>query len=823
MIPTTRRWNARQELKLAWRAVRARGWRAALAAGLLGVALAANAVVFASADSLVFRRVPYADAGNLVEIHSRTSDANRTASALPPALLDTLRAQRDLFVGVHGWGTRPAFLVSQGEPEVLDVVSVTPGLLSMIGVVPAWGRPLLPADVQRTDVEIVVIAESLARARFGDPARAVDQRIETTDRPFMVVGVMPEGFRFPGASFQVWRAADPIIQRARVVQIIARAAPGMPVDRLGGALATRSAPIRESLGLPAGVSLESAPLRLARIDDESRRMLFVLLGAAACLLLTACANIAGLELAGATRRRRLHAVQLALGASRSSLARTALFEGAYMLLPALALGAALGSAGTSALAAGLPDRAFDSVNPIDLDVRALLFMAAAAALTWVAVSVPPALFAGRASVPDLLRAEGRSAAGSRGGARLRRLLTTGEVALAVMLLTGGVLYARTYRNLLALPTGFQAEGLWVVTVTIPPQNYASAQATDLLGLTIVDRLRAHPDVTAISRPMYLPPGPGETYSAAPEIDGAAAGLAGLSIAVNYVDAAFFDTMGIPIRLGRGVGGAAPPTEAVIDETMARRFWPDRNPIGRTFRISPGQGRGRTPYTVVGVAGHVRNDRDDLTSPSETHFQIYVSRQPPPPPPPTSTRPQSVTDQPLYRTTTVAFRTARPIRMDALVADLRQIDPQIRFRLDSMAANYARRFEDRRIASAIVAGFAGLAFVVALAGVYGVMAFLVASRSREIGIRMALGASRTQIRSLVLASSMRLVLAGATVGVGAALAAASLIESQLFGVTPTDPLTYVLVAGAVMSTATLATWQPARQAAGVDPAVALRAE
>jgi ABC-type antimicrobial peptide transport system permease subunit len=162
-------------------------------------------------------------------------------------------------------------------------------------------------------------------------------------------------------------------------------------------------------------------------------------------------------------------------------------------------------------------------------------------------------------------------------------------------------------------------------------------------------------------------------------------------------------------------------------------------------------------------------------------------------------------------------------MDALVADLRQIDPQIRFRLDSMAANYARRFGDRRFASAIVAGFAGPAFVVALAGVYGVVAFLVASRSREIGIRMALGASRTPIRSLVLASSMRLVMAGAIAGVGAALAAARLIESQLFGVTPTDPLTYVLVAGAVMATATLATWQPARQAAGVDPAVALRAE
>ena len=333
MSLASERWRA--EFRWALRNLRARGWRAPLAAALLAVALAANSLVFSTADSLVFHRVPYRDAGRLVEIQQRDPRTGRPGgSFVSAALLDEWRKQTDLFTSVQGSLTKVIFLSGSGEPELVQAADVTVGLFELLGAGPRWGRSFVDGDDRQTDVHVVVIAESLARERFGDPARAVGQKLETTAVPLMVVGVMPAEFRYPDGSQRIWRALDPrgpLTRGFAGVASIARIVPGRTIDAVAPLVEQRSAAVGIAAGARAGYTATAAPLRIAATVAEQRRMLLVLVGAALCLLLIACANVASLELANAVGRARTYAIQLAIGASRASLARTALAEGACLV------------------------------------------------------------------------------------------------------------------------------------------------------------------------------------------------------------------------------------------------------------------------------------------------------------------------------------------------------------------------------------------------------------------------------------------------------------------------------------------------------------
>jgi len=805
--PTGGGWHPLRELQWAWRGVRARGWRAGLEIGLLGVALAACTIGFSATDALLVRRVPYPAAERLANLGS-----------LSPAALDGWRRQTDLFAGVHGHVTRPAFLVGENQPAIVDVADVTPGLIEMLGVAPRWGRLPAAADLDDPSIDPVAISEALARERFGDAAAAVGRRLLTTDKPFLVVGVMPRGFRFPAASYQVWRALD-VRSRVRFVRGIARLAPGQSLETIGAAVQSRAA----AVGAASGASPATRPpvpsaFGAAGADDHSRTPLLVIAAAALCLLLTACANVASLELAGAMTRSRTFGIRSALGASRDSLVRGSLIEGLIVLAPATLAAGALALWGTSALSVRLPERVFDSVNAIDLDARALVFMALTAAAAWTLVSMPIAVVASRSHLAAALRHDSRSAAASTGSARLRRALTMAEVALAVLLLAAGTLYARTYRSLVALDKGFDSANLAVLSLTLPTQSYPTASARSLLETAVKARLAARGDVVAVTGGAgSLPPSRGEAYEAAQlEIDGRVAGHESLSIRVARIDDAFFTTLGVPLTRGRRPVPSM-TTEAVIDETMARAFWSGEEAVGRQFRIGPGG----PALTVVGVASHVRSDADDVDAPSGSSFQIYVPRQPPAET--AAAPPQSINDLPLYGFLDFAIRLRPDARFEDILSDIRAIDSRFRLRVQRMDDVYASRFEDTWLATSLVSAFAGLAFVLAVTGVYGVMSYLVAGRRREIGIRMALGADRADVGRLVVTSALQLVAIGTVIGIAGALLLARWTSSQFYGVSATDPATYLAVAATILVTALLATWQPARQAARVDPAVTLRAD
>lgn len=795
------------EFRSAWHGVRSRGWRAVLEIVLLAAALAANTVVFSAADAYVFRRVPYPAAGHLIEFDTRISSRE----------LVEWRRQTDLFAALHGYATRPAFLQAQGQPEIVDVADVTAGLIDTLGVPPAWGRALTDADAAESSGEVVVISEDLARRRFGSPASAVGRTLETTGAPLVVVGVMPRTFLFPSRGCEIWRVLD-VRAPTRSVLVVGSLAPGQTTTSIAQAIASRASSVAAAAGSTRPTTATARELRLSQISPEARRLLLVIVGAAICLLLTACANVASLELATAMRRVRALSVHLALGATRGRLVRSGLMEGLWILVPAVVAATALASYGTSVLATSIPARVFESVNAVDLDGRALGVMTIAAIATWLLVSVPLAWLASRSQIVDVLKSEGRTSIASRAGLRLRQALTIVEVALAVLLLCGGLLYLRTYGALVSLGKGFDSHDLAVVSLTLPTQTYPTGQARELLAREVIARLMSRPGIEAVSHPETLPPSLGESYRAALEIDGQPVPTDRVAIGLNRVDSRFFSTLRIPIRRGDAFDEGALPTVAIIDETLARAFWPNQDPIGHVFQIAARQ----PALTVVGIAGHVRNDADDPSGPSERQFQVYVPRQPPPPPAP-SAGPVSIQNQPLYGFIDLAVRLDPKVRTTDLIADVRSIDSRFRLKIEWMDAIYARRFDDTRLATNVMSGFGTIAFVLAMAGLYGVLAVLVASRLREIGIRMALGADPRAIAGLVVGSSARLVALGIGFGLVATAGASRVLQSQFFGVSPTDPATYAIVALAVAATALLASWSPARQAARVDPAVTLRSE
>lgn len=809
-----------REIRWAWRNITARRWRATLTIGLLAVALAATTIVFSAADSLVFRRVTYPSADRLITFDSRDAKTGRPGGGFASAaVLDEWRKQTDLFSGVHGHLYKTIFLVGSGEPELVPAADVTVGLIDMLGVRPRWGRTFSADDTRQTDVHAVIIAEAIARQRFGDPARAVGQRIETTAEPLQVVGVMPASFRFPDGSQRIWRAFDPRgpLAQNMGISLIARIADGLPLTQLSPMMAARSEALYLAAGAPTVMVASPARIRTARVVAEQRRLLFVLLGAAVTLLFTACANAASLELAGALARARTYAIQLAVGASRTELVRTGLFEGLCLVGTAAIAAAVLAYLGTDALVRYLPPSLTASVNPIDMDYRALLVTTGFAGLAWILSSLPPVIFAWRGNLLALLKIEGASISSSRAGALWRRSLTVAQVALAVMLLVGSVLYVRSYLGLLRLDKGFDSSGVVAISLMIPPQRFGSAAERAAIAQTILDRLRARPGVIGAFEGSP-PPSTGDSPTSNDhiEVDGKPPMETNILVPRLWVNPDYFRVLGIPLLAGRMFERGDPPTNVIITEALARRLWPDGDAVGHRFREDP---RFQWSY-IIGVVKHVRTIYDGTSGP-ERYFQKYSLRQPPPPVTASTAAATPRSSGFAYGFLNVTARVDSRSRASDLYQTVRSIDTHNILKVEFVDDQYARQFADRLLATRIMTGFGMLAFVIAAAGIYGVMAFLVANRAREIGIRMALGADSRRIRRLVLASSMWLVLLGAAIGISGAFAASRWAQSQLFGVKATDPITIVLVTVVVAITALLATWQPARQATRVDPKVLLR--
>ena len=440
-----------------------------------------------------------------------------------------------------------------------------------------------------------------------------------------------------------------------------------------------------------------------------------------------------------------------------------------------------------------------------------------AGLAWILSSLPSVIFAWRGNLLELLKIEGTSISASRAGALWRRALTVAQVAFAVMLLVGSVLYVRSYLGLIRLDKGFDSSGVVAISLTIPPQLLGSGAERAAMAQTILEHLRARPGVLGAFEGSP-PPSTGDSPTSNDhiEVDGRPPMETNILVPRLWVDPDYFRVLGIPLLAGRMFEQGDPPTNVIITESLAGTLWPGGDAVGHRFREDP---RFEWSY-VIGVVKHVRTTHDGTSGP-ERYFQKYSLRQPPSPVTAATNARARSGGGAAYGFLTVTARVDSRSRASDLYQIVRSIDTRNILKVEFVDDQYARQFADRLLATRVITGFGVLAFVVAAAGIYGVMAFLVANRAREIGIRMALGADSRRIRRLLLASSMWLVLLGAAIGIGGALVASRWAQSQLFGVRAADPLTIGLLTVVIVVTALFATWQPVRQATRVDPKVLLR--
>ena len=808
------------EWRSARRSLLSRRWRAGLVVGLLTLALAANVIVFSAADSLVFHRVGYADPDRLIRFDVRDAQSGRPSGIPGAAALDEWRKQTDLFTGVHAHLYKVVFLTGGGEPELVNAADVTPGLIEMLGTSPRWGRSLLEDDARQTSPQVVLISESLARERFGNPALAVGNRLPTTAEPLAVVGVMPDRFRFPDHSQRIWRALAPRGPLAKNygLSLIARVNAAMPLDAAADLLARRGGDVARAAGARGERVVGLQPLTAGSPAHERGRLMLMLVGAALCLLFIVCANVASVELASALGRARSYAVHLAVGASRGSIVRAALLEGACLVGAAMTSAYLVARVAIDGLTGWLPRNLFSgTTNPIDLDERSLIFMAASAALTWLLIALPVILYATRTDLLAVLKMEGAAAAASPAGTRMRRAATIVQVAVAVLLLVGSVVYVRSYLALLALDKGFDSTGVVSISLTIPPQRLGTAWDRHLLAEEILQRVRARPGVVAAFEGSP-PPATGDSPTLIDrlEVDGRPAFETDLLFPRLWITADYFKTLGIPLLEGRMLTSDDPSTNVLITEALAQRLWPGTPAVGHRFR--PGS-PGSPWHEIVGVVGHVRTPEDGVTGP-QRHFQMY-SAQPRPKPPTSAPKPRGDSALPSYGFLTITARVDSRDRTSDLLQTVRAVDTSNILKLEFVDDLYAREHADRLLAARIIGGFGITTFVIAAGGIYGLMVFLVAARTREIGIRMALGADAAAIRRLVLGASLKLIAVGVAVGLLAVWIASRWIQAQLYGISAADPLSIAAVVVAVSAVGILATWCPSRTAARVDPLAALR--
>ena len=783
---------------------------------LLASALAANTVMFSVADSLVFSPAPFDEPERVVFIGGSAKAPDRLNLAASAAILQKWLEQPDLVEAAAGALQKSVFLKGATSIEEVGTYDVTVGFFDVLRVRPRWGRGFSKSDVRDPGVFAVILGEKLARRRFGSPERAVGQRLDATAGPHVVVGVMDRTFIYPTKRFEMWRALDPVGPLTRNfggVSPMIRIRSDVPFDRQADLLRERAKAVGASVGVP---SYSVAPRPVFSDAPASRRtFVFILVAAAFCLLLAACASVTSMELAGVTKRSRTMAVQLALGASRNSLARVAAIEGGIITATSFALAALLAGITIDLIGANLPVTLLrGATNAVDLDVRALLVMAALALLAGAMASASPMMAARRSTLIGLLKSEDRTAAASGRAAAVRRVLTAAQVAVAVALVTGALLFTRTYANLVSVDKGFESRGLYSMDWSLPADFASRPLQTKALEI-----LRGAPGVAAVTT-SAPPPSTGDSPGPAPiEIDGGAPANPPVPMGRKWVDVDYFKVIPLPLKSGRLPEITDTPDEVVVPERFARRFFPGGEAVGHTFRRSPNE----PVLRIIGVVGDFRIDRTRM--PQDGDRELYYYYIPPPAPPrpvaAQASRPIDTGGSWQYLSLTIRLAPdASPKILDSLA---RQAAPELQATITNVDESYASLAADTRLAANVVSAFGWFAFALAMAGVFGVMTFVVVGRTREIGIRVALGADRTDIRRLVLGSSLRMVMAGAIAGVAVSVAASRWLEAQMFGISATDPATYAAACSAAIAVSLFASWLPAREAASVDPAVTLRAD
>jgi putative ABC transport system permease protein len=813
-----------QDLRFATRALRRRRAFAAVAVATVALGIGAATSIYSIVDGVLLRPLPFHEPGRIVGIWQTfpewkkepilASSWDRISLAMPE--FRDLRDQARSFASVGIWSGGRALLVDGDRTELVPTLRTSATLLDVLGVRPVLGRMFLPGEDVPNAAGVTLVSWEQWQSRFGGDRNVLGRVVRFEETPYTIVGVLPRGLTVGRTSARegerpaFWVPVGQVDtsnynQRSNhSYTAIARLAPGVTMERaLDEAtriLAEHNDPAKEGTRL---VEWQTDQTR------DARAPMLILLSAVGLLLLIACVNVAMLLLGESASREQEMAARIALGANRARLVRQLLTESVALAAVGGALGVALAWGGTRVLVALAPPR-LPGVAAVGMDLRVLGVALAATVTTGILFGLAPALALSHASPATLMRAGAGQSARGRGS--LQRGLVAVELALSVVLLVGAALLGRSFERITRVDPGFRAENLLVVNTSLPQTMLRDSLGSRQIYEGAVARLAAIPGVTAATTVSQAPFGGGSSSSSftiegetGPEAPGggpAADGAKRHQAQQRVVFAGYFAAMGIPLLAGREFtpdDRSGAPNVVVVSEALARRDFPAASPLGKRVRY---QGQW---WTIAGIVGDVRYQ--NLTKELEpAMYTAFGQRR--------------------NWSTAMVIRTVR--RPDAIVPDVRRVLDEHDRRLTLTSATpmselIRRSFAEERYRAALMSLFGALAAVLAAVGMYGVTARSVARRAREVGIRIALGATEWAIVRQVVGSTLVGLVLGVALGLVGAALAARVLSPLLFGVSATDPAAYVAIVLLLAATGVVASWIPARRAGRIPPATVLRAE
>jgi predicted permease len=783
----------------------------------LALGIGANTAIFSVVNELLLRPLAYRDAERIVMLWEVTPEG-RHQNTTSRANFRGWRDQSTSFEQIAAFTDQRFNLTGDGEPEELSVQFATPEFFKVLGVDPLIGRTLLPEDAEAGKPPVAVLSYGLWQRRFGGQASVIGQPITLNAYKFLIVGVMPPSFQFhikhrsgTGRPAELWTVLPMSAsgnQRGRFLSVVARLKDGVSIDHAAAELRTIEARLSDEVPeFNKNYSAEVLPLR-EQFFGNVRRPLWLMLGAVGFVLLIACANVANLLLSLATSREKEIAIRAALGARRIRIVRQLLTESLLLALLGSALGLAFAWLGIKALVLISP-RDLVSLQSVGLNLTVLLWTLGVSILTGIIFGLAPAVHISRLNLNDSLKEGGKSESGQASGSRrLRSALVVSEIALAVVLLASAGLLIRSFMRLQQVDRGFNTDNVLTMVIRLPEAKYREDAQLVTFFSQALDRVRQLPTVRSAGMVNHLPLYGGLGSSTGFKIVGRPEPPPGQgpSTDVRVVDAGYFQTMGIPLLRGRNFSDLElkePKQVILINEALARNYFANEDPIGR--RLDVAMFEKPTPAEIIGVVGNVRYDSLIDESPPAVYFP----------------HPDLA-----YSFMTLVVRTeGEPSAIaPAVQREIRTLDPnQPVSDVRTMNQVMSEWVSRSRFNTLLLGLFAALATLLSAVGIFGVMNYSVALRTREIGLRLAVGAQPRQVLLLILKQGFVLTIVGVVLGLAAAFALTRLLSGLLFGVAAVDVTTFTTISLLLVFVSLLACYLPARRAMKIDPLRALRYE
>lgn len=779
----------------------------------VALGIGANATIFGVVNAVLLEPLPYKDPDRLVRIWESNPGQRQPESPVSVPNFQDWQRQHSVFEDVAALEMATYNITGWGEPQRVPSARITANLVSMLGIAPALGRSFLPDEEKTGQNRVALLSDALWQRQFGADRSIVNQTIRLNGESYTVVGVMPPGFQFPSnremwvpliidPEKEPWRAD----RTNRNLSVFARLKPNVSFDQVASHMSTVAKRLEQQYaGSNTGWGVRIKTFYDWIVPTEVRTAMFGLFVAVGLLLLIACVNVANLLLANATKRQQEMAMRAALGASPGRLMRQLLIESLFLAGMGGLLGLALAFWATKLIAAANMQN-IARLSESRVDGYVLLFTFIITTLTGLIFGLAPAWFASRVNLTEKLK-EGARSDGGKVTHRLRSALVVAEVTMAAAVLVGAGLLVSMLARLQAVPLGFSPDNVFTMQISLPGSKYSQREQRVGFFDQLLHRLRTVPGVVDVAA-VEQAPGAANDWTTEILLEGvdAATTETRSSAEAHAITAGYFKTMGIPILQGQDFAPryrADHLTEYIVSETFARRYWPNKSAIGKRFR----PGSNNPVGTVVGVVGDVRTVSSHQDAAPVFYFPYgYVA---------------------MPAMVVVARTASQPdTYATALRAEVRQIDgDQPVYNMKTMNEIVAAATTQQRFQATLSSLFAIAALLLVAIGIYSVVAYMVKQRRREIGVRMAIGASSHNILRMVIAQGMRNVLIGLALGLAGSLALTRLIGSSVFGLTETatDLRIYLLVALVLVAVALIACYLPAWRATKIDPSLALRAE